>query len=64
MPCIHCGLPTAGEANHGTMQECIEALVAEAMRLRKVISETPKPGDIAAGLPPTRAGIKSDVAGS
>ena len=39
MPCIHCGLPTRGEANHGTMEECIEALVAETMRLRKAISD-------------------------
>ena len=40
MPCIHCGLPTAGEENHGTMEECIEALVAETLRLRKVLSLT------------------------
>ena len=40
MPCIHCGLPTGGGENHGTMEECIEALAAETLRLRKVLSKT------------------------
>ena len=62
MPCIHCGLPTRGEANHGTMEECIEALVAETMRLRKAISETPGTGDIASAIASVRSETKDFAA--
>jgi hypothetical protein len=62
MPCIHCGLPTKGEESHGTMEECIQALIAETMRLKKAIAETPQPGDIAG--PRSSPIKKSDFAGS
>ena len=65
MPCIHCGLPTQGEQNHGTMGDCIQALTAEAIRLRKVIAETPGgPGDRALTAALARPGDKIDLAGS
>jgi hypothetical protein len=63
MPCIHCGLPTDGPENHGTIGECIDALVAETIRLRKAILETPKPGDIGSAAP-ERRDKKTDFAGS
>ena len=62
MPCIHCGLPTDGEESHGTIEECIAALVAETARLRKAISETPKPGESI--IAPPQARKKNDLAGS
>lgn len=35
MPCSYCGLPTDGGTNHGTSQECIQALLEETQRLRR-----------------------------
>jgi hypothetical protein len=63
MPCIHCGLPTNGEENHGTIEACIEALIAETMRLRKALSEKPK-GEIGVTTGPGHPLGKSHFAGS
>jgi hypothetical protein len=63
MPCIHCGLPTDGEENHGTIEACIEALIEETMRLRKALSDRPRTeigGATAQSQPPG----KSHFAGS
>ena len=63
MPCIHCGLPTDGEENHGTIEACIEALIAETMRLRKALSDRPK-GEISVTTVSGHSLGKSHFAGS
>ena len=63
MPCIHCGLPTDGEENHGTIEACIEALIAETMRLRRALSDRPK-GESGVTTNPGRPLGKSHFAGS
>jgi hypothetical protein len=34
MVCSYCGLPTDGGQNHGTTEQCVQALAIEARRLR------------------------------
>jgi len=38
MRCHHCGLPTAGEDSHGTVEQCLQALIEETRRLREEIA--------------------------
>jgi hypothetical protein len=57
-------LPTAGEENHGTIEACIEALVAETTRLRKAIADSPKPSDASSIIVPPAVDGKTPFAGS
>jgi hypothetical protein len=41
MVCSYCGLPTDGGQNHGTTEQCVQALDMEARRLRGVWERAP-----------------------
>jgi hypothetical protein len=41
MVCSYCGLPTDGGQNHGTTEQCVQALDMEARRLRGVRERAP-----------------------
>jgi hypothetical protein len=53
MRCAHCGLQTDGETSHGTIDECVEALLAETRRLRAELAALQRTSDVNA--PASRA---------
>jgi hypothetical protein len=51
MVCSYCGLPTDGGQNHGTTEQCIQALAVEAQRLRGARVRAVSSPEVAASSP-------------